>query len=151
MGKGQRAMGSPAGATWSLGAKELCNGHTARWEAGVRGGLPEEGSLGIDLPGLAILWLVLKLVLSRYVPTLILGVKTRACRLRSVSCHRQGCGIKDQAWDPERTPRDAKKSWHLSSALYSLVSLHRKPLLVLTCPGAPSPSLVTSPVSPDSL
>lgn len=110
-----------------------------------------EDSPGEALPGLAILWLVLKLVLSCYVPTLILGVKTRTYRLRSVSCHRHGCEIEDEAWDPERTPRDPQKSWHLSSALHSLISLHRKALLVLNCPWALSPSLVTSPVSPDSL
>lgn len=69
---------------WPLGVED---GHTVRWEAEVRGGLSEEGledSPGKALPDLAILWLVLKLVLSCYVPILILGVKTRTYRLRRV-------------------------------------------------------------------
>lgn len=38
----------------------------------------------------------------------------------------------------------------LSSSVL-LISLHRKALLILTCPWTLSPSLVTSPVSPESL
>lgn len=49
---GQRVMGSPAGATWPMGGKELCYGHAAGWAASVRDGLPEEGLEGS--PGMAL-------------------------------------------------------------------------------------------------
>lgn len=107
--KGQRVMGSPAGATWPMGSKELCYGHAAGWAASVRDGLPEEGLEGSPGMALATLWLVLRLVLSCCVPTLILGIRTRTYRLRSASCHGRGCGIKDDS-GTQRIPRRAGSS-----------------------------------------
>lgn len=63
-----------------------------------------EDSFGMALPDLATLWLVLN-----FVRTLILSVRTRTYRLRSVSRHRHGYGIMKQVSDPERTPRHLQK------------------------------------------
>lgn len=60
----------PAGATWPLSSKELCYG---KMRSGVVFLMKR---LDMALPGLATLWLVLKLILSFYVPTLILSIRT---------------------------------------------------------------------------
>ncbi|EDL93223.1 adenylate kinase 1, isoform CRA_b [Rattus norvegicus] len=65
--------------------------------------------LAWPLPGLATLWLVLRLVLSCCVPTLTQGIRTRTYRLRSASCHGRGCGIKDDS-GTQRIPRRAGSS-----------------------------------------
>lgn len=79
--------------------------------------------LAWPLPGLATLWLVLRLVLSCCVPTLILSVRTRTYKLKRVELPWTWMWDQGRFWDPEGHQGSPEELASLfSSSLFDLIT-----------------------------